>query len=283
MTEGPILRVGSLSVRYPGADRPAVDGVSFEVHAGECVAVVGESGSGKSTAASAIGRLTDLSGARCEGHVWARGPWRGGAGAAALAVPDGGERDVLSLNPGELREFRRHFAAYVFQEPASSLNPVMRVDAQFFEIFGRRDAGRVVRLLQDVRIGDAERAAVSFPHELSGGMQQRVMIAMALAKESRLLIADEPTTALDATVQREVLTLISELKRTRGLAVLLVTHDLWAARETADRILVMRSGRIVETLGRENLDRPSHPYTRALMTAALLDGPPRTRIPAAEA
>lgn len=282
MPEAPILRVENLKVFYRGAAKPAVDGVSFLVRAGECVAVVGESGSGKSTAAAAIGRLTDLAGARCEGHVWARSPGlpSGAKEGSPAGVPK--ERDVLGMDTQELREFRKNYAAYVFQEPASSLNPVMRVDAQFFEIFGRRDPERAARLLEAVKIADAKRAASSFPHELSGGMQQRAMIAMALAKDARLLIADEPTTALDATVQRDVLNLISDIRHSGGLAVLLVTHDLWAARETADRILVMRSGRIVEELARADYDRPVHPYTRALLAAALLDGVPQTPIPVTE-
>jgi ABC-type glutathione transport system ATPase component len=267
----PLLRVEGLKVHYRGADRPAVDGLSFEVRPGECLAIVGESGSGKSTAAAAIGRLTDLAGARCEGRI-----------TASASGPRTASCDVLELGAEELRVLRRDFLAYVFQEPASSLNPVMRVDEQFFEIFGRRDEARVVRLLEDVRIRDAARAARSFPHELSGGMQQRVMIALALAKDAKLLIADEPTTALDATVQREVLALLTELRRSRGLAVLLVTHDLWAARETADRILVMRGGKAVEELVRAQYDRPAQGYTRALLAAALLDGEPKTPIPVGE-
>ncbi|MBP9733961.1 MAG: ABC transporter ATP-binding protein [Candidatus Omnitrophica bacterium] len=264
-----LLKVEGLKVYYRGADRPAVDGLSLTVRAGECLAIVGESGSGKSTAASAIGRLTDLAGARCEGRILA------GAGEAA--------RDVLVMDTAALRAFRRDFVSYVFQEPASSLNPVMRVDEQFFEIFGRPDRLRVTGLLEDVKIRDAERVARSYPHELSGGMQQRVMIAMALAKQTKLLIADEPTTALDATVQREVLALLSELQRSKGLTIILVTHDLWAARETADRILVMRAGRAVEALGRGDYSRPTQAYTRALLSAALLEGEPKSRIPTGEA
>jgi peptide/nickel transport system ATP-binding protein len=273
----PLLRVEDLKVRYRGSERPAVDGLSFEVRPGECLAIVGESGSGKSTAAAAIGRLTDLNGARCEGSILC---WK----KAATAGSPGAPADVLKLTAEELRALRRDFLAYVFQEPASSLNPVMRVDEQFFETFGRgrREEARVVRLLEDVRIRDAARAARSFPHELSGGMQQRVMIALALAKDAKLLIADEPTTALDATVQREVLALLTELRRNRGLAVLLVTHDLWAARETADRILVMRGGRAVEELDRTRYDRPAREYTRALLAAALLDGEPKTPIAVGE-
>lgn len=269
----PLLSVEGLKVWYPGQARPAVDGVSFSICAGECLAVVGESGSGKSTVAAAIGRLTDLVGARCEGRVLAR----------SFADGPARERDVMTFGPRELREFRRDFAAYVFQEPASSLNPVMRVEEQFFEIAGfGRGRERVEGFLRDVRIGDTGRAARAYPHELSGGMQQRVMIAMALAKDARLLIADEPTTALDATVQKEVLALISELKRTKGLAVLLVTHDLWAARATADRILVMRGGRAIEMLDQGQFERPVDPYTRALMAAALLDGTPKTPISCGE-
>lgn len=256
----PLLEITDLRVRYRGAAEPAVRGVSLTLEAGECLALVGESGSGKSTIASAIGRLTDLTGARVEGEVRIGG------------------RDVLAMGAEELRLLRRDQLAYVFQEPASSLNPVIRIDRQFDEVFGRRDPGRVVELLEDVRIRDAARAAVSFPHELSGGMQQRVMIALALAKNARVLVADEPTTALDATVQREILHLLTDLRRSKGLAVLLVTHDLWAARETADRILVLRGGREIETLERDRFDRPAHVYARALLEASLLDGPPKTPI-----
>ncbi len=277
----PLLRVEGLKVRYRGTEQPAVDGLSFELAAGECLAIVGESGSGKSTAAAAIGRLTDLAGARCEGKILFQGK---SGHAGTLGIQTASSADVLKLTAEELRLLRRDFLSYVFQEPASSLNPVMRVDEQFFETFGsgRRDEARVVRLLEDVRIRDAARAARSFPHELSGGMQQRVGIARALSMEAKLLIADEPTTALDATVQREVLALLSDLKRSRGLAILFVTHDLWAARETADRILVMRGGRAVEELTRAQYDRPAQDYTRALLAAALLDGEPKTPIPVSE-
>ena len=265
---GALLRVSGLTVEYPGGGgwTRAVKGISFEVPAGGAVAIVGESGSGKSSAASAIGRLTDLAGARVSGRIFFEG------------------RDVVAMDARELREFRRRGVAYVFQEPMVSLNPVLSVRSQIEEVLEAVDAAAIRACLEAARIptADAARIARAFPHELSGGLQQRVMIAMALAKGAKLLILDEPTTALDATVQKQILMTLAELKKSRGIAMLFITHDLQVARAVADRILVMRSGEVVDELTRAQGFEPRHEYARRLMAASLLNQVPKTAI-AAEA
>ena len=232
----------------------AVDGVSFAIQRGETLALVGESGCGKSVTALALARLV----------------------ATPPGVYKGGEilfegTDVLKMNNDRLRAMRGAKVAYIFQEPATSLNPVFRIGAQIREVLklhrpaAATDA-EVVRLLKLVRLPDAERRQRDYPHQLSGGMQQRVMIAMALAGNPALLVADEPTTALDVTIQAQILDLLKDLKREIGLSILLITHNLGIVGELADNVAVMYAGRIVEYAPSVDLLRePRHPYTVALL------------------
>jgi len=232
----------------------AVDGVSFAIQRGETLALVGESGCGKSVTALALARLV----------------------ATPPGVYKGGEilfegTDVLKMNNDRLRAMRGAKVAYIFQEPATSLNPVFRIGAQIREVLqlhrpaAATDA-EVVRLLKLVRLPDAERRQRDYPHQLSGGMQQRVMIAMALAGNPALLVADEPTTALDVTIQAQILDLLKDLKREIGLSILLITHNLGIVGELADNVAVMYAGRIVEYAPAVDLLRePRHPYTVALL------------------
>jgi peptide/nickel transport system ATP-binding protein len=254
----------------------AVDGVSFELAPGEILAIVGESGSGKSVTAQTILGLT-------------RSPNAEIAGSVRL-----GERELIDADERELREVRGARIGMVFQDPMTSFNPVYRIGQQIAEAIRahREEVGkgeareRAVELLDSVGIPDPERRVDFYPHEFSGGMRQRAMIAMALALDPEVLIADEPTTALDVTVQAQILALLERLNRERGLATILITHDLGVVAEVADRVLVMHEGAIVE---RGNLDEifysPTEPYTRKLLGAVVrLDTapPPRPR-PAGEA
>ncbi len=232
----------------------AVDGVSFTIKRGETLALVGESGCGKSVTALALAKLVSTPpGAYKAGQILLRGD------------------DVLAMNADHLRAIRGARISYIFQEPSSSLNPVFRVGAQIKEVLKlhRRDAAtddEVVRLLKLVQIPEPAQRARDYPHQLSGGMQQRVMIAMALACNPELLIADEPTTALDVTIQAQVLDLLKELKRTVGMSILIITHNLGILTGLADRIAVMYAGRIVEYApADELLLQTRHPYTKALM------------------
>ncbi|MEI8313979.1 MAG: ABC transporter ATP-binding protein [Verrucomicrobiota bacterium] len=232
----------------------AVDGVSFTIQRGETLALVGESGCGKSVTALALARLV----------------------ATPPGVYKGGEilfegEDVLKMNGDRLRAMRGAKVAYIFQEPATSLNPVFRIGAQIREVLqlhrpAEATNAEVVRLLKLVRLPDAERRQRDYPHQLSGGMQQRVMIAMALAGNPALVVADEPTTALDVTIQAQILDLLKELKREIGLSILLITHNLGIVGELADNVAVMYAGRIVEAAPSADLLRePRHPYTAALL------------------
>ncbi len=234
----------------------AVDGVSFEIGRGEIVGVVGESGSGKSVTALSILRLLP----RPHGRV---------AGGSILL----GGQELLTLPEAKMRAMRGHRIAMIFQDPMSSLNPYLSVGLQLAEVcelhlgLGARESWqRTVQLLARVNIPDAEKRARQYPHELSSGMRQRAMIAMALLCEPDLLIADEPTTALDVTIQAQILDLLRELRRERGLSILLITHDLGVVATTCDRVLVMYAGRIVESASAKDLFKaPHHPYTRALL------------------
>jgi oligopeptide/dipeptide ABC transporter ATP-binding protein len=252
-----ILKVDDLNVSFATEDGvvQAVGGVSFELRAGEVLAIVGESGSGKSVTAQTITGLTRASNARITGTVTYRG------------------RELNGLEDDELRDVRGEQIAMVFQDPMSSLNPVYRVGDQIIEMIrAHRDISKAeartqaVALLRSVGIPNPERRVRHYPHEFSGGMRQRVMIAMALALEPDLLIADEPTTALDVTVQAQILRLIDQLNRDRELAVILITHDLGVVAEVADRVVVMYAGQIVEdgTLDEIFYD-PQHPYTWGLL------------------
>jgi peptide/nickel transport system ATP-binding protein len=263
----PLLRVEGLRVSYATEDGlvRAVDGVSYELGRGRTLGIVGESGSGKTVAALSVLGLTRAEGATVEGRILFEG-----------------HGDLLALGEGELRAIRGDEIAMVFQDPLSSLHPLVRVGAQIVEaIRAHRDVSkakareRAVELLDLVGIPDPARRVDAYPHELSGGQRQRAMIAMALANDPALLIADEPTTALDVTVQAQILELLARLQRERGMAVVLVTHDLGVVAEMADEIAVMYAGRIVESGPAERvLGAPEHPYTWGLLRSIpTLDGP----------
>ena len=255
----PLLDVQDLTVVFEGSRAPvtAVDHVSFQLAAGETLGLVGESGSGKSVTAFSILRLVQPPGRIVSGRVLFEG------------------RDLLSLPESEMRQVRGARISLIFQEPMTALNPVMRVGDQIAEaltvhgLAGAREArARAVELLDAVRIADPARRVRDYPHQLSGGMRQRVMIAIALACRPPLIIADEPTTALDVTIQAQVLELLRELKERFHLALLLITHDFGVIAEMADRVAVMYRGRIVETGPvRQILRQPAHDYTRALLAA----------------
>ena len=236
----------------------AVDGVSFTVAAGETLAVVGESGCGKSVTSLSILRLiASPPGRTVGGRVMFEG------------------RDLLRLSAREMRRIRGDAISMIFQEPMTSLNPVLTIGRQIAEVLvlhrglSRADAERrALDMLRLVHIPEPERRIGQYPHELSGGMRQRVMIAMALACEPRLLIADEPTTALDVTIQAQILDLMRELKSRTGAAIVLITHDLGVVAEMAQRVVVMYAGRKVEEASvRDIFARPLHPYTRGLLGA----------------
>jgi len=257
----PVLAVKDLSVTFRTEDGPlsAVDRVGFEVGDGEVLAVVGESGSGKSTAALSILRLI---------------PDPPGRVTAGRILFDG--EDLATASEAALRRVRGQRIGMIFQDPMMALNPVYTVERQIGEVLrlhrglSRREMQtEVVELLRLVGVPAPVERARQFPHNLSGGMRQRVMIAMALACRPKLLIADEPTTALDVTVQAQVLALINDLKQRLGMAMLLITHDLGVVAETADRVIVMYAGRKVEDGSTtEIFDDPLHPYARGLLKAA---------------
>ena len=261
----PLLSVRSLSVEFnvPGGRFKAVDGVSFDVHAGRTLAIVGESGSGKSVTSQAIMRLTDYSG----GHIT--------HGQVLFQSPSGGALDLTTAGDDTLRRIRGNEIAMIFQEPITSLNPVFTIGNQIAEALILHQAmspaqarAQTLALLHKVRLPDAERLADSYPHSLSGGMRQRVMIAMALSCQPSLLIADEPTTALDVTIQAQILNIIRELQRDLNTAVMFITHDMGVVAQMADDVVVMWRGRPVEQGPVEQIfHSPQHPYTRALLSA----------------
>jgi len=263
MEEDEILAVRDLSVAFhtPVGPVPAVQGVSFALRRGETLALVGESGSGKSVTSLAMLRLTP------------RAPFCRIGGSVLLRGADGRVRDLVTLPEAEMRDVRGRDAAMVFQEPMTSLNPVHRVGDQiaeairFHEGLGRRAAlDRAADLLELVGIPDPRRRLASYPHELSGGMRQRVMIAMALSCEPTLLIADEPTTALDVTIQAQILELLRRLQERTRMAVIFITHNLGVVAEIADRVMVMYAGRVVEQAPVGPLfGAPLMPYTRGLL------------------
>ncbi|MDH3628527.1 MAG: ABC transporter ATP-binding protein [Acidobacteriota bacterium] len=251
-----ILSVRNLSVEYVSRDGvvPAVDSVSFDLVPGETYALVGESGCGKSATALSMLRLVEP-GRIVGGEILFQG------------------RDLMQMTPRELRSIRGRHIGMVFQESAAALNPVMRIGAQVAEAIRiheklpRKEAhARAVELLRRVALPEPERQARAYPHELSGGMKQRVMLAIALSCNPALLIADEPTTALDVTIQAQILELLRRLRDELSLTILLITHDLGVVAENADRVGVMYAGRIVEQSGVEDLfTSPAHPYTRGLL------------------
>ncbi|HZB94278.1 MAG TPA: ABC transporter ATP-binding protein [Stellaceae bacterium] len=275
----PLLSIEDLRTHFFTRDGVvrAVDGVSYAVGAGETLAVVGESGCGKSVTALSVLRLVPSPPGRIIG------------GAIRFAG-----RNLLELGEAEMRRIRGNEISMIFQEPMTSLNPVLTVARQIGETLRlhqgldrRQAAARAIEMLRLVRISEPERRARQYPHELSGGMRQRVMIAMALACNPKLLIADEPTTALDVTIQAQILDLMRELKAKIGAAIILITHDLGVVAEMAERVVVMYAGRKVEEAPvRALFRRPLHPYTRGLLAsvprlgAALgRDPPPLAEIP----
>ena len=259
MAQSPILDIRNLTVRLPrGADRrEAVTGVSFAVAPGEIVCVVGESGSGKSVTAHGVMGLL---------------PKELKATAGEIVV--GGE-DVLRKSPRELRAMRGRRMSMIFQEPMTALNPVMTVGDQIAEVLrihtrlgGAEREEKVLAIMDAVHLPDPKAMRTAYPHELSGGQRQRIMIASALVLDPLLLIADEPTTALDVTTQAQILKLIREMQERRGMGVLFITHDFGVVAEIAHRVVVMRKGEVVETGSvAEVLERPRHPYTQALIAS----------------
>ncbi len=270
-----ILKVENLHTYFhvDVEDLKAVRGVSFKIGMGETLGLVGESGCGKTVTALSLMKLVPPPGRVEEGEVF-------------LQNRDEGERNLLSLTEKEMRAVRGREMAMIFQEPMTSLNPVFTVGDQVMEAIlvhepvGKKEArGRTIELLRDVNIPNPETRIKDYPHQLSGGQRQRVMIAMALSCQPGVLIADEPTTALDVTVQARILRLIARLRDENEMAVLLVTHDLGVVAQETDRVAVMYLGRIVETATTEELfARPLHPYTRALMESVPRLGEEKKRL-----
>jgi len=255
----PLLEVHNLKTYFYTEDGvvKAVDGVDFSVYPGEVLGLVGESGCGKSVTSLSIMRLIGIPGKIIEGSIAFEG------------------RDLLQLSESEMVDMRGNRMSMIFQQPQSSLNPVFKVADQVAEVFqihqnmGREESWeRAVDLLRLVGIPDPEKKAHAFPHEMSGGQAQRVMIAMALALNPQLLIADEPTTALDVTIQAQILDLMRDLRTRMGTSVILITHDLGVIAELADRVAIMYAGRIVEQTNIDILfERPLHPYTQGLIAS----------------
>lgn len=252
-----LLEVADLKTQFKtraGTIR-SVDGVSFDLNEGELLGLVGESGCGKSVTALSIMRLISDPGKIVGGSIKFRG------------------EEIIDASDDRIREIRGNDIGMIFQDPMTSLNPVFTVGEQIAEALrlhrhlDRKEAwSAAISAMREVAIPSPERRVNDYPHQLSGGMRQRVMIAMALACDPELLIADEPTTALDVTIQAQILELLDGLRRTRRLAVLLITHDLGVVAETADRVCVMYTGRIVEAASVEELfERPKHPYTQGLL------------------
>jgi oligopeptide/dipeptide ABC transporter ATP-binding protein len=254
----PLLEIKDLQMDF-GKDAEAlraIDGVSFSIAAGETVCLVGESGCGKSVTAQSIARLVPVPPANyVGGEIFLNG------------------QDTLQMTNGELQKIRGGVVGYIFQEPGAALNPVFRIGAQIKESLKlhqpeKANDAEVIRLLKLVGIPAPESRIRNYPFEMSGGMQQRVMIAMALASEPKLLVADEPTTALDVTIQAQILDLLRDLKQRLGMAILLITHNLGIVGDMADRVVVMYAGQVVELApAKELLRRPLHPYTKALMNS----------------
>ena len=270
-----LLAIEDLTVAFGTKDGrvTAVDGVGFSLSRGETVGLVGESGCGKSVTAKTILRLLPEPPAEIvRGRVLLEG------------------KDVLSLPEPELRRVRGARIAMIFQEPMTALNPVLRVGYQIMEAIAAHEKvpkperrRRAIELLDQVGIADPAKRVDDYPHQLSGGMRQRVMIAMALAMNPDVLIADEPTTALDVTIQAQILDLIARIQKERDMAVLLITHDLAVVAETCDRVVVMYAGQVIEEADTKTaLTAPRHPYTRGLLDSVPKgDGQPLTSIPGA--
>jgi len=260
----PLLEVRNLKTYFFTDDGvvKAVDGVDFKVQPGEILGLVGESGCGKSVTSFSILRLIDDPGRTVEGEIHFEG------------------RDLLKLSEAEMVGMRGNRISMIFQQPQSSLNPVFNVGSQVAEVFQihmdmkKKEAwNRAVELIDLVGIPDAEKKAHAYPHEMSGGQAQRVMIAMALALKPKLLIADEPTTALDVTIQAQILDLMLDLRDKMGTSVILITHDLGLIAETADRVAVMYAGQIIEQAGIEEIfEQPKHPYSQGLIASVPILG-----------
>ena len=260
----PLLAIKKLVIRFGGSE--AVRGIEFSIDPGEVLGLVGESGSGKSVTSLAILGLLGAS-AQVSGQVLWNAP---GAGQHSDPV------DLLQLDPAALRQKRGSEIAMIFQEPMTALNPVMPIGRQVAECAaahaaswtGREAKRRAIEALEAVAIPEAAQRYGDYPHQFSGGQRQRILIAMALINRPRLLIADEPTTALDVTVQAQILALLSQLQRDHGLAMLFISHDLAVVGQVARRVAVMRAGQIVEMGSVDRvLSRPEHPYTRSLLAA----------------
>jgi ABC-type dipeptide/oligopeptide/nickel transport system ATPase component len=273
MPAEPLLQVRDLKIefrRHDAEPMQAVKGIDLELKMGESLALVGESGSGKSATALALARLLPEPPAKIT--------------AAQLNLAG---YDILDLGERDLRRVRGKEIAYIFQEPTTSLNPVLTIRTQISESLalhrpdvskGDRDA-EIIRWLDKVGIVDAAKRLHAYPHELSGGMQQRVMIAMALCCQPKLLIADEPTTALDVTIQKQIMDLLASLRRDLNMSIILITHNLGIIRDVADRVAVMFRGKIVETGPvDEILKNPQHPYTQALLHCVPRMGPKQPRL-----
>ena len=279
MKPAPLLEIDNLVTAFetPAGRLPAVDGVSLSIDRGRTLGLVGESGCGKSVTAMSVLQLV-------------ASPGRIESGAIRLTTA-GETVDLVQLPEARLREIRGGRIGMIFQEPMTSLNPVFTVGSQIAEVVrlhrrvGRAEArARALEMLRLVRVADPEQRLDAYPHQLSGGMRQRVMIAMALACEPDLIIADEPTTALDVTIQAQILDLLDDLRQRLSTAILLITHDLGVVAETCDDVAVMYAGRIVERAPAELLFRsPRHPYTMGLLAArpdaARRGGEPLTTIP----
>jgi oligopeptide/dipeptide ABC transporter ATP-binding protein len=266
-----MLEVRDLTTSFPvgKAQIPVVDEVSFSIEPGEVLALVGESGCGKSMTALSVMRLVPKPGQIQHGQILMNG------------------RDVRGLSIPEIRRLRGHEIAMIFQEPMTSLNPVVTVGSQVVEAIALHERtstasarSRTIELFERVGIPDASERFYAYPHQLSGGLKQRVMIAMALSTRPSLLIADEPTTALDVTIQAQILELLRELQRDMGMSILLITHDLGVVNELADRVAIMYAGRIVEAGTRmELLSDPAHPYTQGLLKSNPALAQPGQRLP----
>jgi oligopeptide/dipeptide ABC transporter ATP-binding protein len=269
-TSQPLLEVNNLKTYFYTEDGvvKAVDGVDFNVFPGEVLGLVGESGCGKSVASLSIMRLIGVPGKVVEGEIFFEG------------------RNLLKLSEAEMVDMRGNRISMIFQQPQSSLNPVFKAGDQVAEVLQihqnmskEESWERAVDLLRLVGIADPEKKAHAFPHEMSGGQAQRVMIAMALALNPQLLIADEPTTALDVTIQAQILDLMRDLRNRMGTSVILITHDLGVISEMADRVAVMYAGRIVEQSNiRAVFDRPLHPYTQGLIASIPVLGKIKDRL-----
>jgi len=271
MQTTPLLHIRDLNIefsRYGAEPTKAVQGLSLDLMPGESMAIVGESGSGKSATALALARLLPVPPATIR--------------AEKLAING---KDILHLSEKELRKVRGKEIAYVFQEPSTSLNPVLTVRTQMAESLRLHrpevkdiDA-EIIAWLDKVGITDPAKRLHAYAHELSGGMQQRVMIAMALCTQPRLLIADEPTTALDVTIQKQIIDLLAQLRRDLGMSIILITHNFGIIRDIADKVVVMFRGKVVETGPVEDVLRnPQHPYTKALLACVPRMGAKQARL-----